>query len=142
MDRYQELAQLQRGWKPPVELSTSTPREVKLSGSGIALAVLAVALFAGAIASVVFLSRIGARQAEDSRELRASGIVVKGTVTRHYRTSGKDSEHRIAYEFQYQGGIYRSTVRTPRNIWSKLDVGSPIDIRVTPGRPERNHPED
>jgi hypothetical protein len=33
-------------------------------------------------------------------------------------------------------------VKTPKNIWSKLEVGSPIDIRVTPGRPERNHPED
>ncbi len=142
MDRYQELAQMQRNWRPPAELNTSTPREVKLSGGGIAVAVLAVALFAGAIASVFFLSRVATRQAEESRELRASGIVVKGTVTRHYRSGGKDAERRIAYEFQYDGGIYRSTVKTPKNIWSKLEVGSPIDIRVTPGRPERNHPED
>jgi hypothetical protein len=142
MDRYQELAQLRREWKAPAELTTSTPREVKLTGSGIAVSILAVVFFAGAVASALFLSRESARQAAESLALRDSGIVVPGTVTRHFRSGGKDAERRITYEFPYDGRQFRSTVKTPKSVWAKLDVGSPINIRVVPGRPERNHPAD
>lgn len=140
MDRYQELAQLRRDWKAPVELTVSTPREVKLAGGGIALGVLAGALFLGAIATAVFLSRVAARQADEAQELRASGVVVQGTVTRHWRTGGKDSKHRIEYELQYGGTVYRGSSNAPRGIWTRLTVGSPIDVRLVPGKPERSHP--
>jgi hypothetical protein len=136
------LEQLRRDWKAPAELTLSTPREVKLTGSGIFLAIMSALMFLGAIAAQVFLSRQAASQAEQTRELRAGGVVVKATVTRHWRTSGKDSERRIAYEFQYEGSIYRSSVKAPKSIWARLDVGSPIDVRFLPGRPERNHPAD
>jgi len=140
MDRYQELAQLRRDWKPPVELTVSTPREVKLRGGGIAIAILAALLFAGAIASAVLLSKVASRQADGTRTLRESGTVVQGTVTRHWRTGDKDDERRVAYEFEYEGRTYRASSKAPKAIWERLDVGSPIDIRVVPGRPELNHP--
>lgn len=140
MERYQELEQLRRDWRPPAELTVSTPREVQLTGAGIALAVLAACLFLGAIASAVFLSREATKQAAKTRSLRESGTVVQGSVTRHWRTGGKEAERRIAYEFEYEGRVYRASSRTPKAIWARLAVGSPIDVRFVPGRPELNHP--
>jgi hypothetical protein len=140
MERYHELAELRRDWKPPVELTVSTPREVKLRGGGIAVAILAAGLFAGAIASAALLSRVASRQADESRALRETGIVIPATVTRHWRSGDKEAQRRIAYLFEYQGRMHEGSSKTPKAIWARLEVGSPIDIRIVPGRPEVNHP--
>jgi hypothetical protein len=49
MDRYQQMADLQRKWTPPPELIAPGEREVRLAGAGKALAVVAVALVLGGI---------------------------------------------------------------------------------------------
>jgi hypothetical protein len=139
MERYQELTQLQREWKPPVELTSSTPRDVELSAGGKLVAALAAAFFLAAIASAIGLSRVATRQAAETHALQ-TGAETQGVVTRHWRTGGDDSERRIEYEFEHQGQTYKRRTRTPRRIWERLGVGSPIAVRFVPGRPELNHP--
>jgi hypothetical protein len=139
MERHRELAELQRDWKPPVELSGSSSREVELSGGGKAVASLAIVLMLGAIASIVFLTREASRQAADTRELLTSGVVVDGVVTRKTRTGGEDSKHRIAYEFRHDGSLYGGSATTSKRLWAKLEVGSTVPVRFLPSRPERNH---
>jgi hypothetical protein len=140
MERYRELAELQREWKPPAELSGSSSREVELSGGGKALACLSVALMLGAIASIVFLSREASRQAGDAKRLFTIGRVADGVVTRHWRSGGEESQRRIAYEFQHDGRTYAGAAKTPKRIWATLAVGSPVSIRYLPEDPARNHP--
>ena len=53
-----ELSELRRSWTPPPELAGSGPREVRLKTAGKALAVMAAALFVGAIAADLGLSRL------------------------------------------------------------------------------------
>jgi hypothetical protein len=142
MERHRELQELQRDWKPPVELLGSSSREVELSGGGKALACLAVLLMLGAIASIVFLSREASRQAAETRQMLTSGLVVEGSITRHWRTGGEESKHRIAYEFEHHGRTYGGSAKTPKRVWAKLAVGSPLPVRFLPDRPERNHPAD
>ena len=90
MERHRELAELQRDWRPPVELSGSSSREVELSAGGMALASPCVVLMLGAIASIVFLSREASRQAGDAtRELFTIGRVVDGVVTRRSAPAAK-----------------------------------------------------
>jgi hypothetical protein len=139
MERYQELTRLQRSWRPPVELTSSTPRDVELSGGGRMVAVLAAVLFLGAIASALGLSRVQSREAAASRAIQG-GSETQAVVTRHWRTGGDDSRRRIAYQFEYQGRMYGGTATTPRAIWTTLAVGSPIAVRFDPDRPESNHP--
>jgi len=140
MERYRELEQLRRNWKPPVELMGSTPREVKLSAGGIGVACLIATLFLGAIASVLGLSRVATRQAARTQALYESGARTEAVITRHWRTGGEDSQRRIAYEFEHQGQVYRRTVRTPKAIWSRLSVGATIPVRFVQANPELNHP--
>lgn len=139
MDRHRELSQMQREWKAPVELASSTPREVELSGGGKVVAGLAVACLLAAAASAIGLSRVASRQASNSQAIEA-GAETQATITRHWRSGDKESTRRIAYAFDYQGRRYEGRVKTPRAIWGRLSVGSSIRVRFAPDRPELNHP--
>lgn len=139
MERHQELSQLQREWKSPTELAMSTPREVELSAGGKVVAALAIALFFGAIASAVGMSYLADRASGERRAIDA-GTETDAVITRHWRSGGKDSTRRIAYEFVYQGRRYAGRTSTPRAIWSRLSEGSTIRVRFAPDRPELNHP--
>src|SRR4051794_16854999 len=124
MSANEDLAALQGNWTPPAELTGAGPRDVKLSGGGIAIACLAVLMFAGAIGTAVGLSRVLARQEASRASLREAGVVTEALVTRHWRTGGKSDTTRIAYEFEYAGQTYHGSSQTPAWIWRKLVVGS------------------
>jgi uncharacterized membrane protein YedE/YeeE len=140
MSPNEELTELQRNWTPPVELSGSGPRDVRLSGIGIFLVCLAGLMFMGAIVAAVGLSRVASRQQADRENLREAGMVTEAVVTRHWRTGGKDDTPRIAYQFEYEGQTWKGTSAAPRSIWRKLDVGSKLEVRFVPSHPELNHP--
>jgi hypothetical protein len=141
-ERERELDELQRHWTPPAELARGGPRDVKLSGSGVAVTVVACLLLLGAIAAAIGLSRKSARDAANRQELEASGIETQAVVTRHWRTGGKEDQRRLTYEFAYDGRSYRASVNAPRKFWDVLPVGSPVRVRFVPARPELSHPID
>src|SRR4051794_5924704 len=89
MSANEELAALQREWKPPSELRAMGPREVRLKAGGVALVCLATLLLIGAIVGATALSRVRAREASQNAVLRAAGAEVKATVTRHWRGGDK-----------------------------------------------------
>jgi hypothetical protein len=138
MEQHRELAELQRAWKPPVELSGASSREVELSVGGKALACLAIALMLGAIASIVFLTREASRQAEAVEHMMTDGLVVDAVVTRHWQSGGEESRHRIGYEFQHDGRTYAGAGKLPKRTWARLSVGSPVSVRYLPEQPQRN----
>src|ERR1044072_4858305 len=140
MERYRELKELTRTWKAPAELTISTPREVKLSGGGIAIACLAALMFLGAVAAQVTLTRLRATRVEQNRVLTSSGVQTKTVVTRQFRSGGDNSERRTTDEFQHEGPTYHGTTRAPRAIWQRLAEGSSIEIRFAPENPAINHP--
>jgi hypothetical protein len=140
MSANEELAALQRDWKAPSELRAMGPREVRLKAGGVALVCLATLLLIGAIVAATALSRVRARQASQNAVLRAAGLEVQATVTRHWRSGDKSDTPRIAYQFQYGGKTYDGSSDAPGKIWRTLAVGSPIAVRLVPTRPELNHP--
>jgi hypothetical protein len=142
MNPNEDLAALERNWKPPVELSSYGPRDVRLSAGGVAIACFAALMFAGAIAAGVGLSRLGARQQAARDSLRAAGGEVEAVVTRHWRTGGKNDTPKVAYEFEYAGQTYHGSSNAPGRIWRTLSVGSPITVRFVPSNPQLNHPSE
>jgi len=135
-----DLAALQQNWKPPAELSSYGPREVRLSAGGVAVACLAALMFAGAVAAGVGLSRLAARQQRERDSLRATRGEVEAVITRHWRTGGESDTLKVAYEFQYNGQTFHGSSKAPRGIWRTLSVGSTIAVRFVPSNPELNHP--
>jgi hypothetical protein len=140
MSANEDLAALARNWKPPVELSGASPREVRLSAGGKALTCLAVLIFGGAVAAGVGLSRIAARQQANRATLRAVGAEVEGAVTRRWIDGGKSETRMVAYEFQHSGHTYHGSSDAPRRIWGSLQVGAPLTVRFLPANPKLNHP--
>jgi hypothetical protein len=142
MDRYQEMEELQRTWTPPPELSGSGPREVQLSGRGIAVAVLAAILILGGVATGIALERVGILQSDEQNLLSEQGRDVEASVTRLWRASDKERRPMVAYQFEADGRTYRRSVRAPLSIWKKLAVGSQLAVRFLPSNPAQNHPRD
>jgi hypothetical protein len=135
VDRYQEMAELQRTWTPPPELSGYGQREVQLSGRGISVAVLAGFLILGGVGAGIALEVFGIQQSDEQNLLREQGREVEGSVTRLWRASDKERRPMVAYQFQVDGRTYRRSVSAPLHTWRGLTAGSPLAVRFLPSDP-------
>jgi hypothetical protein len=142
MDRSEESAEFAQPWKAPRELTRALPREVRLTGRGIALNVLAVALLIGAAVAGFGLGSKATRENADRRLLDAQGIPADAVVTRLWRRSDKEEAPMATYEFTYRDNIYRHSTGAPLRVWRSLAEGSAVRIRLLPERPENNAPLD
>jgi len=127
-------------WTPPDSLGYSSLRAVRLTTSGKALLVLAVAFVVGAVVLGFFLGSKVQRGAAERTLLRNQGIAADAVVTRVWRGGGEDKEHRVTYDFEYGGQTYSRSVRTPVSIWRTLAPGGALRVRFVPSRPGINHP--
>lgn len=127
-------------WTPPDGLGYSRLRAVSLTGLGIALVILSVALLLGAIAAGAALGIRANREATEHRLLRDQGVSTDAVVTRLWR--GRDDERTpwVAYRFTSRGRGYEGRAKAPLRIWQGLAEGSPLPVRLLPGNPARNHP--
>ena len=135
-----DLDRFQRSWTPPAELATAVPRETRLAGGGIAISGLAVLILLAAVAVGVGLSLKIKRQEANRTQLRDSGVVTEGVVTRHWRNNDKESTPMIAYDFDDKGQRQHGSSTAPRGVWNGLDVGSRLAVRFVPGNSSLNHP--
>lgn len=142
MNRYDEMAELQRHWTPPRELAASSPRSVRLTRAGIALIVLAAVMFLGGIALGIVIKTAGNRQKSERDQLSQQGREVQGIITRLWRTTDKESRNMVAYQFDFDGHIYRKSVEASRRVWKTLVLGAPLAIRFVPSNPVLNRPRD
>ncbi len=142
MDRYQELAELQRNWTPPAELRSLENREVRLSGRGIALAALAGILILGGVGVGIGLERTGMQQTADQLQLTEQGRDVEATVASLWKTTGKEHQPMVTYQFHAEGRTYRRSVAVPSGIWKKLTAGTVLVVRYLPADPTHSHPRD
>jgi hypothetical protein len=131
-----------QNWKPPDRLGYSSMRDVRLTGQGAFLAVLAGLVIVGAFVLGVFLARTVRREQESQRLLAEQGITANAVITRLWRTGDKSEESRVAYRFEYQGSVYSTSVKVPHIKWRELKVGAPLVVRLVPSRPHISHPVD
>src|SRR5688572_16195048 len=120
MNRYDQMAVVQKQWKAPAELGHSTPRAVRLSSSGIALAALAAALAIGALVVAVLAGRESTRQTEEVEELERDGEDADARIVRLWRTRGEGNHYRVEYWFRFEGRTYQKEMKIPQRIWKTL----------------------
>ncbi len=136
----EELDRLRADWKPPRELVRALPREVQLSGRGIALATLAVLLIFGAFAGYLALNAAAIRDAREAAMLRDQGRNTEAIITRLWRDNDKSRQPWVSYRFPHDGRFYDGKAKAPLGIWRGLTDGSTLAVRFVPTRPELNHP--
>ena len=125
---------------PPSELSGALPRDVRLTGGGVAAAVAAIAMAVGAVASAIIMSVAYAR-AEEHRELRErEGTFVEAKIVRVARTSDGQPRTSVAYRFAIDGRSYtgRTTLRDRDR--RKFIEGGPMPIGYIRSRPDVSWP--
>jgi hypothetical protein len=127
-------------WTPPDGLGYSSLRPVQLTGAGIALLVVAAALLLGAVAAGIGLRATASRQAQEHRLLREQGANTEAQITRLWRSTGKDTQHWVAYRFTVQDRAYVMRKGVPPRIWQELKAGSSLPVRFLPSNPKVNHP--
>jgi len=127
-------------WNPPPELSCAKPRPVKLSGGGIALTILAIALAIGGIGAGVGLRIDGQHREAELRLMDAQGRDAQAVVTRLWRTGGKSNRDMVAYRFTVDGREFQKETSLVLSHWEALELNAPIAIRYLPSDPARNFP--
>ena len=127
-------------WTPPDGLGYSSLRPVQLTGSGIAMLVLAGAMLLGAVAAGIGLGTTARRQAKDLRLLQEQGVNTDAQITRVWRSTGKDQQHLVSYRFTAQGREYVARKSVPSRIWQTLRAGSSLPVRFLSSNPKVNHP--
>jgi hypothetical protein len=113
---------------------------VRFTAAGYALAAFAVLFTLGSLVLAAFLWNQSQDQAAERDRLEREGVTAEATLTRVWRTGGKDSTHRISYTFDAGGQSVEGSSRVPREIWRSLKEGDRIPIRYLPTDPSNNHP--
>lgn len=134
------LEEIRRNWTPPQELSGSRIRPVRLSGKGKVFVALAVLLPVFGILMSAFLYRQGAQQMLQRQRLATEGVPAQATITRLWRTGGKNETWRVRYQYTVDGRTLEQSHDAPRRIWQTLATGDAIPIRYIPSAPEISHP--
>jgi hypothetical protein len=131
--------------KPPVqnlgippELQRSLPREVSLTGSGIASAVLAALMTLGAFIAGPVLFVTGQRQAVRFAAERADSVTATATVTNVRRIPGKDDRWRVYYAFQIGEDHYNDSANLQHSAARQFHAGSVVNIQYVQSDPNRS----
>ena len=120
----------------PPELLGSVPRDVRLTPGGFAVAVTAIALAIGALASAIVMSVAYARS-ESDRQLRArdSGTADAEVVQIE---RGEEQRRTVTYRYEVDGRLYTGAARLRSSDRRDLKTGAPIRIRYLASRPQTN----
>jgi hypothetical protein len=131
-------ARTDRAHSGRLELSEITPRDVRLTGSGIAVIAVAIALVVAAIASAIVLS-VAYTQSEERRQLRErEKRGSEAQVVDLGRRRGDRRERFVTYSFEVGGRSYTGTAQPRDRDWRTLSKGARLSIEYLPSHPELN----
>jgi len=111
---------------------------VRLTASGIAVAVAAVGLALAGLVSAVLMS-IAYAGAQEQRELRdREGTIARAEVVQVSMSSGESPRRIVTYAFEVDGRRYAGRSRLGRRDGRELRQGDPIDVMFVRSRPGTN----
>jgi hypothetical protein len=134
------LRKAKEGWTPPSGLLLWRPRESTLTGAGRAVLALAVAFFLGAVAAGIGLQTLARDRAEAISLARERGVTAQAVVNRLWRARDKSRQPWVAYTFSAGGLVYDAQRKLSLATWTRLEVGSSLEVVYVPSKPELNFP--
>lgn len=127
-------------WKAPRELATAVPRETQLTGRGIFVYILAVALPIIAAGVGYAFHRQNVEANAQNTLLRTEGRETSAEIVRLWRTSGKSPEDRVRYAFSADHAWIHGECAVPSRYWQGLQKAGFLPVRYLPSNPAMNHP--
>lgn len=122
----------------PAELAGSVPRDVRLTGGGIALAALAVAVAVGALAAGIVMSVIYVRSGDAHRIRERDSIVAAAEVVEVVVRRGEEPRRQVTYRYEAHGHSYTGRTRLRKSDRRVLRRGDPVQIGLVPSHPEES----
>jgi len=122
----------------PPELTGTIPRNVALTGGGIALTVIASVMATGAIVAAVALAAANMRSADAVRLRAREGVSAQATVTAARTTRGDNPRRVLNYRYDVDGRAYGGEARLHERDARSIEIGDRIGIRYLRSAPERN----
>ena len=126
-------------WSPPPELARALPREVRRSGRGTFLVVMALVFLIAAIPLVLVVRNAAAQESARAESLRKEGREATGEIVRLWNT-GKSSTPMVTYAFTAGGRRFRGESSVPGRFWDGLQRAGFLPIQFLPADPNINHP--
>ena len=133
-----QAAEWQADWRAPAELQRCTPRPVRLTTGGYAVAATIVLLIAGAVVLGVFLYTSGQRERARGVALAREGVTAEALVVRLGTTTGKDRRRFVIYQYEAAGRTYQGRTTLQRRDEKAFETGLSTTVRYLPGEPERS----
>ena len=122
----------------PPELLGSVPREVRLTGGGVALLAVAIAFaLAGPVAAIVMSivnARIDATRELRDRESLSADAEVMGVAVRR----GEHPRRVVTYAYELDGRRYMGRATFGENDRRELNRGAPVRIEYLPSAPRES----
>jgi hypothetical protein len=118
----------EESWRPPAELTHSTPRSVCLSVQGIVVSCVAVLLIAGGVGLAIWLYLHASREHAFAQRMAAEGQVTSGEVTDVGPATGKDRRHKVTYRYEVDGKTYHAATVVGSDGAKGLKPGSGVHV--------------
>lgn len=119
----------------PPELIRSTPRETKLTSTGVVAWIFVALLGLGGIVGGTSIYAASDHWSALKAEMRTSGLTAEGTVVGLRRTSGKNPQRLVSYQYFVGDRTYENRMRLSLRRTARLSVGSPVQVRYLPRDP-------
>ncbi len=123
------------GARIPDELQGSIPREVRLSGGGVVLAVVAVAMAVGALVSAILMSIAYQRQQREQQIRERDAVTVQAEVADVTVRRGDNPRRIVTYRYEAGGRLYTGRTSFGERAHRELEAGSRIAIGYVPSAP-------
>jgi len=134
------LGHLLSGWRPPVGVRVSRPRDVTYTAAGWVVAVCLWIAALGGLAALAGLGEKANREATEAALLAGQGVETSGRITRLWRGKGDSKQPYAAYEFEVNGKQYTGRAKVRLSAWRMLELGGEWRVRYVPANPMVHHP--
>ena len=128
----------EENWRPPTELTHSTPRSVCLTVQGIVVSCVAVLLIAGGVGLAVWLYLNAGREHAFAQRMAAEGQVTSGEVTDVGPATGKDRRHKVTYRYEVDGKTYHAATVVGSDGAKSLKPGSSVHVSYVRSDPAQS----
>ena len=122
----------------PPELLGSVPRDVRLTGGGMAVAAVAIAVAVGAIVVAIVMSIVYS-QAGGERQLRErEGVAVDAEVVQVVVRRGESPRRVVTYRYDVNGRSYTGRTTLRKSDRRDMTRGAPVGIEYVSSNPEQS----
>jgi hypothetical protein len=122
----------------PQELLGSVPRDVRLTGGGIAVASLAVAAAVGALLAGIVMSAIYARASAERQLRERDAVTAEARVVQIQERRGDGPRRVVTYRYDVNGRGYTGRTSLRNSDRRPMTQGAAVRIAFVPSEPDRS----